>query len=113
MSDDQTFISTSGPDKAPERLGPCRLLKALGSGGMGSVYLAEMIEERPYARVGERVAIKVLNSNLLREPEAVTRFEREGQLGAEVHHPGVVRTYEVASDESIDGTFWFLIKKTH
>lgn len=56
MSAEEDTTRTIPSGGLPERLGPCRLLEPLGSGGMGTVYLAEMMEERRYASVGSRVA---------------------------------------------------------
>jgi serine/threonine protein kinase len=62
------------------------LLRILGEGGMGSVYLAyDSLEQR-------RVAIKFLSDNLSGEKLHVDRFNREARIGASLDHPHVVRT---------------------
>ena len=65
----------------PQTIGPYRVLRELGRGAFGAVYLAQ--------RDGDPtcVAIKVL---LEPDPEQVIRFKREGTLGAKVDHPGAV-----------------------
>lgn len=64
-----------------------RILRVLGSGGMGTVYLAE--EEA----LGRRVAIKVVSDFFSRQPEYRARFVREARLMATIEHPNVVRVY--------------------
>ncbi|MCU0728123.1 MAG: protein kinase [Planctomycetes bacterium] len=67
------------------RVGPYRLLQVLGSGAMGTVYLAE--EDG-----GERLALKVVHPHLLTRRGFFGRFEREAEAGRRVTHPNVVRT---------------------
>jgi len=93
----------------PERLGPCRLVRRLGRGGAGTVYLAEMAEERPYASLATPVAIKVLHPALLHDPGALRRFLLEGNLGSALDHPAVVRTYEVNAETAGDATIPYLV----
>ncbi len=70
------------------QLGPYRLVSELGSGGMGTVYLAE-------AEAGERVALKVVHGHLLEVQGVLQRFVREAEIGKQVQHPNVVRTLDV------------------
>jgi tRNA A-37 threonylcarbamoyl transferase component Bud32 len=72
------------------RCGPFRLLRVLGRGGMGSVYLAE----RADGEVEQRVAIKVIGKWRL-EPAFVDRFLRERQILATLNHPGIARLLDV------------------
>ncbi|MBN2476308.1 MAG: serine/threonine protein kinase [Pirellulales bacterium] len=71
-------------------LGPYRILDLLGSGGMGSVYLAE------HQMMRRRCAIKVLPpKESKRESSTVQRFYREAQAVAALDHPNIVRAYDV------------------
>ncbi len=76
-------------------LGGYRLLRPLGEGGMGKVYLAE--NDR-----GERVAIKVLPPRRALEDEnALLRFRREMDLSRRCTHPNVARTLAVGSEGDV------------
>jgi serine/threonine-protein kinase len=74
-----------------------RLIRQLGQGGMGAVFLAEQIA------VGNRpVALKVLNRKLLDDPDFLLRFQNEAASTGRIHHPNVVTIYE--SGQADDGT---------
>ena len=61
---DDNITKVSRGTLFPERLGPCHLLRLLGTGGMGSVYLGELLEGRHYGPKGSHVAVKVLRPDL-------------------------------------------------
>lgn len=65
----------------------------LGAGGMGSVYLA--IQEP----VGRRIALKVLNDELNRDSESVSRFRREAKAASLLKNPHTVTLYDFGQDE--------------
>ena len=67
--------------------GDYRLLKSLGEGGMGRVYLAERVGEG----FTQRVALKLLRRGLFRTPDLMQRFARERQILARLEHPGIAR----------------------
>ena len=71
-----------------------RVLARLGAGGMGEVYLAED------TRLGRKVALKVLPSQLAQQPLHLERFQREARAVAALHHPNIVTIYSV---EEADG----------
>jgi non-specific serine/threonine protein kinase len=75
-------------------LGSYRVLEALGSGGMGDVYLAEDV------RLGRRVALKVLPPQMATEAGKLQRFEREARAIASLSHPGIVVLHSI---EEADG----------
>ncbi|WP_280406728.1 serine/threonine-protein kinase, partial [Nocardia carnea] len=65
---------------AEQRLGPYRLERLLGQGGMGQVWLAHADPAR--GRPGRRVALKLLPAELAADPTYRSRFEREAELAA-------------------------------
>ncbi len=75
-----------------ERLGPYRLLRRLGAGGMGTVYLARREDEH----YQQDVALKILRSGL-QGTEAVHRFLAERQILARLEHPNIARLYDGGS----------------
>ena len=65
-------------------LGPYRLLRVIGHGGMGAVYLAERSDDE----FEQRVAIKVLHKSMV-APEFLARFRKERQILADLNHPNI------------------------
>ncbi len=80
-------------EAAPQRLGGYRLLKKLGSGGMGAIYLG--VQES----VGRQVALKVLPESAFHDADAVARFQREIQVLGQMRHPGICPVM----DSGLDG----------
>ncbi len=66
-----------------------RVLRSLGSGGMGEVYLADD------TRLKRQVAIKILPASLAAQPDRHERFEREAQAVAALNHPNIVTVHSV------------------
>src|SRR5262245_52270325 len=65
------------------RLGPYEILSAIGAGGMGEVYRATD------TNLGRDVAVKVLPEAFARDPERISRFEREAKTLASLNHPNI------------------------
>ena len=68
-----------------DRIGPFEVLKEVGRGGMGVVYLARD------TRLGREVAIKALPEHFAQDPARLERFEREARTLAQLSHPNIVR----------------------
>ncbi len=89
-----------------ETLGRYRVVRKLGEGGMGAVFLAED------SRLGRLVALKILSSETAADPARVGRFKREARVAAALQHPNVVTIHDVGEDagrhyiamEYLDGT---------
>ncbi len=77
----------------PVRVGIYRLLRKLGTGGMGQVFEAESDEG------GERVALKLLSPKLVTNPTSVERFKQEGRLASQISHPRCVFVYGVDAED--------------
>jgi tetratricopeptide (TPR) repeat protein/predicted Ser/Thr protein kinase len=71
---------------APQQIGPYRVLREIGRGGMGVVYLGE----RADGEFQKQVAIKLITSGL-RDPDLERRFRRERQILATLEHSGIAR----------------------
>lgn len=71
------------------------MLRSLGQGGMGSVYLAE----DPLLK--RRVAIKVVRVGGATRQKALLRFHREAEISAQLNHPNLVTVFDVGVEESV------------
>lgn len=78
-------------------VGPYRILRRLGSGGMGEVYLAED------SRLGRLVAIKRLRPDAEDTPHRRERLWREAKAAAGISHPSVVQIFDVLTEPSTEG----------
>jgi len=78
-----------------EEIAQYRILRKLGAGGMGVVYLAQD------ARLERRVALKLLPAEFVRDAERVARFGREARAAAALSHPGIAVLYEIGEAENI------------
>jgi serine/threonine protein kinase len=81
--------------REPARLSHYRLLRKIGQGGMGAVYLGEG------ERDGARVAVKVLAREAVPDEHAIRRFQKEARLLAEVRHPHVTNLLETGAENGI------------
>ena len=78
------------------------VLKKLGEGGMGQVYLAE------HVKMGRRSAIKVMNPSMVHDPDAVSRFNREAANASRITHPNVCAIYDFG--ETPDGLIYLAME---
>ena len=86
----------------PRVIGPYRLQKRLGSGGMGVVYLAEQTEP-----VRRQVALKLIKIGMDTE-QVVARFEMERQALAMMEHRGIARVLDAGATD--DGRPYFVME---
>lgn len=86
------------PDDMPKSLGGYDVLKQLGRGGMGTVYLGRQNS------LDRLVALKVMNPDKARNPGFVARFTREAYAAAQLVHHNVVQIYDIGEDR---GTHFF------
>lgn len=86
----------------PPQIGPYRVLRPLGEGGMGTVYLAEQL-----APVRRRVAIKVIKRGM-DSREVLLRFDAERQALAQMNHPNVAAVFDAGQAD--DGRPYFVME---
>ncbi len=79
---------------AGETVGAYRLVRRLGAGGMGVVYLAERVD----GTFERQVALKLLHGAAPATREAVQRFEQERQILARLSHPGIAHLLDGGVD---------------
>ncbi len=64
------------------------VLRKLGEGGMGQVYLAE------HVKMGRQSAVKVMHASMVHDPGAIARFNREAANASRIDHPNVAGIYD-------------------
>ncbi len=84
--------SPLGPSTAINRLGGYRILKELGAGGMGSVYLAKQLS------LDRACALKTIQAKWAQNPRVIARFIREAYAAAQLTHHNVVQIYDLGVD---------------
>jgi serine/threonine-protein kinase len=72
-----------------------RIVREVGTGGMGSVYEAVLVD------LHKRVALKVLSPDLAHKSEHRERFVREGRAAARIRHPNVVEIFDVGEHDGL------------
>ncbi len=83
-------------------LGPYKLMKLIGSGGMGEVYLAE------HELLKRRCAVKLIRSDKAANRNMLARFEREVKATAQLTHWNTVQVYDYGCTS--DGTFYYAME---
>ena len=89
----------------PRRLGKYELRERLARGGQGEVWKAFDPQLRRY------VAIKQLHANVQSDPDFTSRFEREGQFIASLHHPNIVKIhdFQLVHDPGSETTIAYMV----
>src|SRR5579859_267996 len=81
--------------QVPQSFDRFEIVRILGKGGMGTVYLARD------SRLDRLVAVKVLHLGELSADDRRARFLREARTAAAIRHPNVATTYEVGESEGV------------
>jgi serine/threonine-protein kinase len=89
-------------ESAGRSIGAYRVVKKIGEGGMGKVYIAE------HELLGKKVAIKVLLPEHSQNPEIVQRFFNEARAATRINHPGIVEIYDFGHD--VDGSAYIVME---
>ncbi|HEY2896266.1 MAG TPA: serine/threonine-protein kinase [Gemmatimonadaceae bacterium] len=104
-TDGSTLRSASGSDD--DIIGSViadryHVIRKLGEGGMGQVYLAE------HVKMGRMSAIKVMNASLVQDADAVSRFNREAANASKINHPNIAAIYDFG--ETPDGLIYLAME---
>jgi serine/threonine protein kinase len=85
-------------DLPPElqNLSRFRVLRKLGAGGMGEVFLAED------TTLGRKVALKLLPPGVFSDPEIKRRFSQEARAVSALNHPQIVTIYDIGAAQERD-----------
>ena len=84
------------------QVGAYRILKQIGEGGMGSVWLAE------HTALGRRAALKVLHPEFSHRPDIVTRFFNEARAATAIADPGIVQIFDFG--RHVDGRAYIVME---
>src|SRR6185369_14389855 len=83
------------PDLTNRTLGDFHILRRIGSGGMGQVYLARQTSLK------REVAVKLLRGELTSNPTALARFQAEAQAVAKLNHPNIVHIHQIGEADGL------------
>jgi serine/threonine protein kinase len=78
------------------------VLRKLGEGGMGTVYLAE------HVKMGRKSAVKVMNPGMVHDADAISRFNREAANASKINHANVAAVYDFG--ETSDGVIYLAME---
>jgi len=78
------------------------IVRRIGEGGMGQVYLAE------HVKIRRRSAVKVLHQGMVNDPDAIARFNREASNASQIQHPNVAAIYDFG--ETDDGLIYLAME---
>ena len=84
-----------GEPKKVSQIGDFKLIKKLGQGGMGTVFLATQVS------LDRKVALKTLSKEFAKKPDFVARFIREARSMARLQHPNIVQVYAAESKQGV------------
>src|SRR5215471_14633044 len=72
-----------------------QVVRRLGVGGMGEVYLATD------TKLGRKVALKILPAEKMRSADSVLRFEQEARAASSLSHPHIAHIYEIGESDGL------------
>jgi len=86
----------------PTHIGQYRIIRTIGAGGMGTVFLGE------HQLIGSRAAVKVLHPSLSVHKQIVDRFFTEARAMASIHDPGIAQVFDFGY--TVDGTAFIVME---
>jgi TolB-like protein/Flp pilus assembly protein TadD len=95
-ADPDTDLTLTRVSDVPSSLGPFDVVRKIGAGGMGEVFLARD------PRLDREVAVKVLPADLTQDPDRRTRFLREARAAAALNHPNITTIHEIGEMDGRD-----------
>lgn len=93
--DAQVLVGAELAEKLGREIGPYKIIKRLGVGGMGEVYLAED------TRLDRLVALKILPTYFASDEARLRRFQREARAASALNHPNILTIHEVGETDGI------------
>ena len=80
---------------ASQSISHYRIIKKIGAGGMGEIYLAED------THLGRKVALKLLPAEFTKDESRLRRFEQEARAASGLNHPGILTVFEVGHSHNV------------
>ena len=93
---DPTGTTHTESEDLPSAIGHYRIVRRLGRGGMGDVYLAEDTQQH-----GRKVALKILPPELTKDEGRLRRFKQEARAILALNHPNILTIFEIGTADSI------------
>src|SRR6266496_2603965 len=90
MPDPNNAVATGNSSEAPQYIGHYRILRRLGKGGMGEVFLGEATKQHD-----RKVALKVLPAELTTDEGRLRRFKQEARAVLALNHPNILTVFEI------------------
>jgi eukaryotic-like serine/threonine-protein kinase len=78
------------------QLGSYKIVRPLGAGGMGEVYLAQDVS------LNRKVALKILPSGFASDRDRMERFVREAKSAAALNHPNIAHVYQIGESDGVN-----------
>jgi eukaryotic-like serine/threonine-protein kinase len=95
MSGRSNTDTTEGGSELPKAIAHYRIIKRLGKGGMGEVFLGEDTKQH-----NRKVALKVLPPELTKEESRLRRFKQEARAVLALNHPNILTIFEIGEADS-------------
>lgn len=93
--DARVIISNEAQMHPGREIGPYQIIRHVGSGGMGEVYLAHD------SRLDRPVALKVIRAGLVFDEALLRRFQTEARVASALNHANILTVYEIGQDDEI------------
>jgi serine/threonine protein kinase len=91
----EIIINQKETGRINQIFGRYKILKLIGAGGMGEVYLAQDI------KLHRKVALKLLPENIIADNERLRRFEQEAFAASGLNHPNILTIYEFGEENGV------------